>query len=205
MKTLAASPSPDLRGGGALFRRAWNDARERHANSRRRRASRAARSTTTSPISTRCSRRSRPRSATRCMRGSLASFETIDDPAHRLACGIRFFVRRAHDEPHWGRFIVRFAVTRPTLLRLHALRPAGARPRGRSATRADTCSAAEQMPSVVGLRRLDDALGHVARARRREDMARGRCRRGGTRPSLDRRAGRRGARSWLRPICPASA
>lgn len=45
----------------------------------------------------------------------LASSETIDDPAHRLACGMRFFVRRAHDEPQWGRFIARFAFTTTSL------------------------------------------------------------------------------------------
>jgi AcrR family transcriptional regulator len=37
------------------------------------------------------------------------------DPAQRLANGIRFFVRRAHEDPLWGRFIVRFGATTPTL------------------------------------------------------------------------------------------
>jgi AcrR family transcriptional regulator len=45
----------------------------------------------------------------------LASFESMDDQARRLACGIRFFVRRGHEEPHWGRFIVRFAFTTSTM------------------------------------------------------------------------------------------
>ena len=45
----------------------------------------------------------------------VASFNAIDDPAHRLACGIRFFVRRAHEEPQWGRFIARFALTTGSL------------------------------------------------------------------------------------------
>jgi AcrR family transcriptional regulator len=44
-----------------------------------------------------------------------ASFGAIDDPAHRLANGIRYFVRRAHDEPAWGRFLCRFALTEPSL------------------------------------------------------------------------------------------
>lgn len=35
----------------------------------------------------------------------------LEDPAHRLADGIRFFARRAHEEPHWGRFICRFALS----------------------------------------------------------------------------------------------
>ena len=45
----------------------------------------------------------------------LLSFESMDDPALRLARGMRFFVRRAHEEPHWGRFIVRFAFTASTM------------------------------------------------------------------------------------------
>jgi len=39
----------------------------------------------------------------------------IDDPAERLANGIRFYVRRAHDEPHWGRFICRFGLNEALL------------------------------------------------------------------------------------------
>lgn len=38
----------------------------------------------------------------------LASFVGVHDPASRLADGLRFFVRRAHDEPGWGRFVARF-------------------------------------------------------------------------------------------------
>ena len=38
-----------------------------------------------------------------------AMVREIEDPALRLASGIRFFIRRAHEEPHWGRFICRFA------------------------------------------------------------------------------------------------
>jgi AcrR family transcriptional regulator len=43
------------------------------------------------------------------------SFEGISDPAHRLANIIRLCVRRVHDEPHWGRFLARFAVLEPKL------------------------------------------------------------------------------------------
>ncbi len=45
----------------------------------------------------------------------LVSFEGIDDPAHRLACGMRFFIRRAHEEPQWGHFIARFGLTTSSL------------------------------------------------------------------------------------------
>ncbi len=37
-----------------------------------------------------------------------ASQGRIDDVAERLANDIRFFVRRAHDEPTWGWFVYRF-------------------------------------------------------------------------------------------------
>lgn len=37
------------------------------------------------------------------------SFGGIVDPAQRLANGIRYFVRRAHEEPHWGLFLIHFA------------------------------------------------------------------------------------------------
>ena len=38
----------------------------------------------------------------------IRSFGDIDDPALRLATGIRLYVRRAHDDPPWGRFLSRF-------------------------------------------------------------------------------------------------
>ena len=38
----------------------------------------------------------------------LASFVGVRDPAQRMADGLRFFVRRAHQEPGWGRFVARF-------------------------------------------------------------------------------------------------
>jgi AcrR family transcriptional regulator len=44
-----------------------------------------------------------------------ASLAQTPDPAQRLANGIRFFLRRAHEEPQWGRFLIRFGPTSPTL------------------------------------------------------------------------------------------
>lgn len=43
------------------------------------------------------------------------SFGSVTDPAHRLANGIRFFIRRTHEEPHWGAFINRFALNNSSL------------------------------------------------------------------------------------------
>jgi len=39
----------------------------------------------------------------------VASFGDAQDPASRLALGIRWYVRQAHDDPVWGRFVTRFA------------------------------------------------------------------------------------------------
>lgn len=40
-----------------------------------------------------------------------ASFDGVTDPAQRIANAIRFSVRRAHDEPGWGRFVARFGIS----------------------------------------------------------------------------------------------
>jgi AcrR family transcriptional regulator len=39
----------------------------------------------------------------------------IDDPALRLATGLRLCLRRAHDEPQWGRFLCRFGCSAAAL------------------------------------------------------------------------------------------
>ena len=44
-----------------------------------------------------------------------ASFVGIDDPAARLATGIRLWVRYAHENPVMGQFAVRFGITEETL------------------------------------------------------------------------------------------
>lgn len=46
------------------------------------------------------------------------SFAETPDPAARLANGIRFYIRRAHEEPHWGRFLCRFAFSNASLQKL---------------------------------------------------------------------------------------
>ncbi len=45
----------------------------------------------------------------------VATLVDVDDPARRLAIGIRLFVRRAHEEPDWGAFIVRFGLNNSAL------------------------------------------------------------------------------------------
>lgn len=46
------------------------------------------------------------------------SAEAGVDPVQRLANGIRFYVRRAHEEPQWGSFIVRYAASNNLLQEL---------------------------------------------------------------------------------------
>lgn len=45
-------------------------------------------------------------------------FAAIEDPAMRLAVGVRHYVRRAHAESDWARFVMRFAYTSTPLQRL---------------------------------------------------------------------------------------
>jgi len=45
----------------------------------------------------------------------MAGFEGVDDPAQRLAFGVRLYIRRAHEEPLWGRFMSRFGLS-PSLM-----------------------------------------------------------------------------------------
>lgn len=48
------------------------------------------------------------------------SFQDLSSPAERLARGMRLYIRRAHDEPEWGRFICRFALNSLALRQLWA-------------------------------------------------------------------------------------
>jgi hypothetical protein len=40
----------------------------------------------------------------------VAGFSGISDPAQRMAIGVRQYIRRAHEEPMWGRFVTRFGL-----------------------------------------------------------------------------------------------
>ncbi|MEY2883989.1 MAG: hypothetical protein RL490_1713 [Pseudomonadota bacterium] len=77
------------------------------------------------------------------------SFGFVEDPAHRLANGIRFFARRAHEEPHWGRFIVRFAFSNAALQSMWAGPPAQDLQTGVETGRYDF--PLDQLPSVVAM------------------------------------------------------
>ena len=65
----------------------------------------------------------------------VSSFAGIDDPAHRLANGIRLYVRRAHEEPVWGRFIARYAFSDNSLRAMWVGPPASDLRRGQEEKR----------------------------------------------------------------------
>lgn len=48
---------------------------------------------------------------------------TIEDPAEAVANGLRHFIRRTHEEPDWGRFILRFAFSSGALRSLLEAQP----------------------------------------------------------------------------------
>ncbi len=74
---------------------------------------------------------------------------TLDDPAERLATGIRCFVRRAHEEPNWGRFLVRFSFSNHFLQTMWNAAPMADLVLGLSKHRYDF--APEHIASVVAL------------------------------------------------------
>ena len=80
---------------------------------------------------------------------SVASMEGIDDPAARLATGLRLFMRRAHEEPHWGRFIVRFALNNALLQTMMGEAPSNDIARGIESGRYKV--EASQLPAIVAV------------------------------------------------------
>ncbi|MGP8026188.1 MAG: TetR/AcrR family transcriptional regulator [Acidocella sp.] len=83
------------------------------------------------------------------LRRIVSSFAEIDDPAHRLANGIRFFVRRAHEEPVWGRFIVRYTFSNDSLRAIWGGAPAGDLRRGQEQKRYSIDP--DQVQSALGM------------------------------------------------------
>jgi AcrR family transcriptional regulator len=77
------------------------------------------------------------------------SLESVQDPAVRVANGIRFFIRRAHEEPYWGRFLIRFALSDAGLRRLWTGPPATDLMNGIKAGRYVLGN--DQIPTVLGL------------------------------------------------------
>ncbi|WP_339651322.1 TetR/AcrR family transcriptional regulator [Halopseudomonas pelagia] len=77
------------------------------------------------------------------------SFEVTTDAAQRLANGIRFYVRRAHEEPIWARFIVKYGPSNAALLKLWSGPPAQDLLMGLTQSRYRF--PAEQLPAVLAM------------------------------------------------------
>ncbi len=78
-----------------------------------------------------------------------ATMRAIDDPAERIATGMRLFVRRAHEEQDWGRFLTRFALENAALSDMMREPPAKDI---RTAIKAQTFSAGEEaIPALVSM------------------------------------------------------
>jgi AcrR family transcriptional regulator len=76
-------------------------------------------------------------------------FVGIDDPARRMAIGIRQYIRRAHAEPDWGRFMSRFALSNASLQALWSTDPVANLRAGIESGRYRI--APEQLPAVVAM------------------------------------------------------
>jgi len=79
----------------------------------------------------------------------IASFEATTDSPQRLANGIRHYIRRAHEEPHWGRFISRFSFSHAALQGMWSGPPMRDVLDGLAQQRYDFRP--EQLPSVVAV------------------------------------------------------
>jgi AcrR family transcriptional regulator len=73
----------------------------------------------------------------------------LSDPAARLAFGMRTFIQRAHVEPDWGRFVLRFAFNDHSLQTLIHAPPAADLTQGMEIGRFTI--AQRQLSSVLGL------------------------------------------------------
>ena len=79
----------------------------------------------------------------------VAGFAGISDPAQRLAIGVRQYIRRAHDEPLWGRFVSRFGLSPAVMQVVWGSQPLSDLQAGIDAGRYRT--AGEQLPAMVAL------------------------------------------------------
>lgn len=100
----------------------------------------------------------------------MTTLAPIEDAAERLAAGMRLAVRRAVEEPEWGRFVARFGFSAAALRLLWAGRPldelAAGRAAGRYTFRADQAQAVATLISgatfaaiVTALETSDPAAG----------------------------------------------
>ncbi len=79
----------------------------------------------------------------------VAGFAGLADPPQRLAIGVRQYIRRAHEEPLWGRFMSRFGMSTALTQALHGTDPIADFEAGIASGRYRV--APDQLPAMVGL------------------------------------------------------
>lgn len=79
----------------------------------------------------------------------VASFPDGEDPARNLSIGVRQYIRRAHDEPAWGRFMNRFGMSNVSLQAVWATDPVANLREGIASGRYRIQES--QLPSMVGM------------------------------------------------------
>lgn len=77
------------------------------------------------------------------------AMSALTDPVERLATGIRLFVRRAHEEHDWGRFLVSFAASHEVLTDM--MRQPPARDLERAIATGKFKLEAEKLPALVSM------------------------------------------------------
>lgn len=79
----------------------------------------------------------------------VAGFAGVNDPAQRLSIGVRQYIRRAHEEPVWGRFMSRFGLSPTAMQTVMESEPLSDLQAGIASGR--YCIAREQLPTMVAL------------------------------------------------------
>lgn len=79
----------------------------------------------------------------------MLGFVGVDDRAHQLSIGVRLYIRRAHEEPLWGRFMSRFALSTASLQAVLTSDPAVNLRTGMESGRYRIRP--EQMPAMIGM------------------------------------------------------
>ena len=79
----------------------------------------------------------------------VAGFAGLADPPQRLAIGVRQYIRRAHEEPLWGRFMSRFGMSPALTQALHGTDPIADFEAGIASGRYRV--APDQLTAMVGL------------------------------------------------------
>lgn len=79
----------------------------------------------------------------------VAGFAGVNDPAQRLSIGVRQYIRRAHEEPLWGRFMGRFGLSPTVMETVMGSEPLSDLQAGISSGRYGI--APEQLPAMVAI------------------------------------------------------